>query len=89
MTIPDPARRVERILVDGSLVIKPLTSESSLLSLIWHENCGMRIPVFMLDFATKQALEHNYASPPFEQYRAMFFRRTTRVTTQLWLVIRS
>ncbi|CDI75209.1 hypothetical protein, conserved [Eimeria praecox] len=55
MTIPDPARRVERILVDGSLVIKPLGPESSLLSLLWHENCGMRIPVFMLDFATKQA----------------------------------
>lgn len=64
MTIPDPARRVERILVDGSLVIKPLTSESSLLSLIWHENCGMRIPVFMLDFATKL-----FARSAFDAFR--------------------
>ncbi|CDJ53234.1 hypothetical protein, conserved [Eimeria brunetti] len=60
MTIPDPARRVERILVDGSLVIKPLGPDSSLLSLLWHENCGMRIPVFMLDFATKQAPPHTH-----------------------------
>ncbi|CDJ29843.1 uncharacterized protein EMH_0053190 [Eimeria mitis] len=64
MTIPDPARRVERILVDGSLVIKPLGPDSSLLSLLWHENCGMRIPVFMLDFATKL-----FARSAFEAFR--------------------
>ncbi|KAL8454527.1 hypothetical protein Emed_000248 [Eimeria media] len=53
MTIPPPGRRVERIVVDGSLVIRPLTPTSSFLSLLWHENCRMRVPLVMADFVTK------------------------------------
>ncbi|OEH75509.1 hypothetical protein cyc_03420 [Cyclospora cayetanensis] len=55
MDIPAPARRVERIIVDGSLVIRPIGRDSSLLSLLWHENCRMRVPIFMADFVAKQA----------------------------------
>lgn len=53
MEIPPPGGRVERILVDGSLVIKPLGPEASFISLLWHENCRMRVPAVMADFAAR------------------------------------
>ncbi|KAL8271320.1 hypothetical protein Esti_004759 [Eimeria stiedai] len=64
MTIPPPGRRVERIVVDGSLVIRPLTSTSSFLSLLWHENCRMRVPLMMADFVTKL-----FARSAFQAFR--------------------
>ncbi|KAL8438099.1 hypothetical protein ACSSS7_000464 [Eimeria intestinalis] len=64
MTIPPPGRRVERIVVDGSLVIRPLTPTSSSLSLLWHENCRMRVPLMMADFVTKL-----FARSAFQAFR--------------------
>lgn len=62
--IPEPAKKVERIIVDGSLVIKPLSHQCSLLSLVWHENCRMRVPFAMADFATKL-----FARSAFQAFR--------------------
>ncbi|KAL8424577.1 hypothetical protein Efla_003693 [Eimeria flavescens] len=64
MTIPAPGRRVERMVVDGSMVIKPLTPTSSYLSLLWHEHCNMRVPLMMVDFVTKL-----FARSAFQAFR--------------------
>lgn len=61
---PPPAAGVERIIVDGSLVIKPLSAESSLLSLVWHENCRMKVPLKMVDFVAKM-----FARSCFQAFR--------------------
>lgn len=53
MAIPAPSKSVQRLLVDGSMVIQPLGPRESRVSLLWHENCRMRVPVSMADFVTK------------------------------------
>ncbi|PFH31343.1 hypothetical protein BESB_027780 [Besnoitia besnoiti] len=50
--VPKPAKGVERMCVDGSLVISPRGSHSSFLRLVWHENCRMRVPMKMVDFVS-------------------------------------
>lgn len=52
-TIPTPGKGVQRMVVDGSLLIRPLGPHSSFLSLLWHENSRMKIPMAMADFATR------------------------------------
>eukprot|EP00922_Rhytidocystis_sp_ex-Travisia-forbesii_P027106 GHVS01039769.1.p1 GENE.GHVS01039769.1~~GHVS01039769.1.p1 ORF type:complete len:686 (-),score=149.57 GHVS01039769.1:71-2128(-) len=55
MTVPiePPLKGVERLVVDGGLVITPLQSGNCLIQLLWHENPQMRIPDYMLNFAVK------------------------------------
>lgn len=53
MSIPPPAPGVQRMIVDGALVVTPVTNNSSMIQLLWHENPQMHVPSYMLNFAGK------------------------------------
>ncbi|CBZ56327.1 Homology to unknown gene, related [Neospora caninum Liverpool] len=50
--VPKPAKDVERMCVDGNLVIVPRGSNASFLRLLWHTNCRMHVPLKMVDFVS-------------------------------------
>nr|PUA85133.1 putative START-2 domain protein [Toxoplasma gondii TgCATBr9] len=51
--VTQPAEGVERMCVDGNLVIIPRGSNASFLRLLWHTNCRMHVPMKMVEFVSK------------------------------------
>eukprot|EP00921_Rhytidocystis_pertsovi_P008329 GHVQ01013642.1.p1 GENE.GHVQ01013642.1~~GHVQ01013642.1.p1 ORF type:complete len:383 (+),score=43.59 GHVQ01013642.1:1123-2271(+) len=52
-SLPHPAKNTERIIVDGALVVTPVSVDSSMIQLLWHENPQMHVPDYLLNFASK------------------------------------